>query len=58
MMYEEKLTQQDDEDNGEVNGMIASTEKEIEQMNDLITTLREDIKSIQREKEREKEEAE
>lgn len=30
MMYEEKLTQQDDEDNTEVNGMQASTEKEIE----------------------------
>ena len=58
MMYEEKLTQQDDEDNGEVNGMIASTEKEIEQMNDMITTLREDIKIIKRVKEREKEEAE
>lgn len=58
MMYEEKLTQQDDEDNSEVTGMASSTEKEIEQMNDLITTLREDIKSIQREKEREKEEAE
>jgi hypothetical protein len=30
MMYEEKLTQQDDEDNAEVNGMNSSTKKEIE----------------------------
>ena len=57
MIYEEKVNQQETDDNKEIKDLNCNTEEEIDQINEMITNLRDDIKSISRQAEREKEEA-
>jgi len=57
MIYEEKVNQQETDDNKEIKDLNGNTEEEIDQINEMITNLRDDIKSISRQAEREKEEA-
>ena len=58
MIYEERLTQTEDDDNGEINEIKRVYKKEIDQLNETIITIKEDIESIKRNEKREKEEGE
>ena len=48
MKYEEKLTQQDDDDTGEIRYLRKINDEEIQQLNDVIETIKEDIETIKR----------
>ena len=48
MMYEEKLTQQEDEHEAEVGEFKGSNKTEREQLEDVIGTLKNDIETIKR----------
>jgi UDP-N-acetylmuramyl pentapeptide synthase len=47
-MYEEKLTQQEDEHESEIAELKANHPKEIEKLNDIIGTLKNDAEGMRR----------
>jgi len=48
MIYEEKITQTDDDDMGEINENSRVYEEEIKQLKEVIETIKDDIESIKR----------
>lgn len=48
MIYEEKITQTDDDDKGEINENSRVYEEEIKQLKEVIETIKDDIESIKR----------
>ena len=57
MIYEERLTQTEDDDAVEIRELKRVYEREIQQLNDVIATIRDDIETIKRQERREQEEA-
>jgi hypothetical protein len=56
MIYEEKITQTDDDDKGEINENSRVYEEEIKQLKEVIETIKDDIESIKRQISREESE--
>ena len=48
MIYEERLTQTEDDDTVEIRELKRVYEREITQLNDVISTIRDDIETIKR----------
>ena len=53
MIYEERLTQTEDDDSVEIKELKRVYEREITQLNDVITTIRDDIEATKRQERRE-----
>lgn len=53
MIYEEKMTQNEDDNTGEVREIKKTHRAEIEQLTDVINTIKDDIETIRRQKTRE-----
>lgn len=56
MIFEERLTQTEDDDNAELKEIKRVFEREIDQLDEVITTIKDDIESIKRQDKRERDE--
>jgi hypothetical protein len=56
MIYEERLTQTEDDNEGDIDTEKNVNEKEIKQLNDVISTIKDDIETIKRQAKREEDE--
>lgn len=56
MIYEERLTQTEDDNTGETNVLKENNDIEIQQLKDVIDTIKEDIETIKRGAKREQDE--
>ena len=56
MIYEERLTQTEDDNTGETNVIKENNDIEIQQLKDVIDTIKEDIETIKRGAKREQDE--
>lgn len=56
MIYEERLTQTEDDNEGEIDVEKNVNQKEIQQLNDVIDTIKDDIETIKRQAKREEDE--
>ena len=56
MIYEERLTQTEDDNTGEIKVEEENNDREIQQLKDVIDTIKEDIETIKRGAKREQDE--
>lgn len=56
MIYEEKLTQNDDDDQAEMREIKRTSQSDIDRLEKVINTIKDDIETIKREATREEEE--
>lgn len=56
MQYEEKLTQQNDDDFGEINRLKEMNDEEIKELNEVISTIKENIETVKMQASREESE--